>query len=104
MKWADCIQHVETYTAPCGRRPISRSGILRSFSEGYAYWQKLVLRNVVQYIYNCGKKGMPLAMLGIGYLSAFSQICTFIVISFGLESWISPIDISHPFFYNTLRK
>ena len=42
------------------------SGVLCSFSEGYAYWQKLVLRNVVQYVYNCGKNGMPLSMLGIG--------------------------------------
>ena len=42
------------------------SGVLRSFSEGYEYWQKLVLRNVVQYVYNCGKNGMPFAMLGLG--------------------------------------
>ena len=42
------------------------SGVLRSFSEGYEYWKKLVLRNVVQYVYNCGKNGMPLAMLGMG--------------------------------------
>lgn len=41
-------------------------GVLRSFSEGYAYWRTLVLRNAVQYIYNCGKNGMPFAMLGIG--------------------------------------
>lgn len=40
--------------------------VLRSFSEGYAYWQNLVLRNAVQYVYNCGKNGIPLAMLGIG--------------------------------------
>ena len=42
------------------------SGVLRSFSEGYEYWQTLVLRNVVQHVYNCGKNGTPLAMLGIG--------------------------------------
>lgn len=80
------------------------SGILRSFSEGYAYWQKLVLHNVVQCVYNCGKNGMLLAMLGMGYLSAFSQICTFTVFSFDLELWISLIDISRPFSYNILYK
>ena len=42
------------------------SGVLRSFSEGYEYWQTLVLRNVVQHVYNCGKNGTPLAMLGKG--------------------------------------
>lgn len=42
------------------------SGVLRSFSEGYEYWQTLVLRNVVQHVYNCGKNGTPLAMLGMG--------------------------------------
>ena len=41
-------------------------GVLRSFSAGYAYWQNLVLRNAVQYVYNCGKNAIPLAMLGIG--------------------------------------
>lgn len=41
-------------------------GVLRSFSEGYAYCQNLVLCNAVQYVYNCGKNGIPLAMLGIG--------------------------------------
>ena len=42
------------------------NGVLRSFSAGYAYWQNLVLRNAVQYVYNCGKNAIPLAMLGIG--------------------------------------
>lgn len=42
------------------------NGVLRSFSVGYAYWQNLVLRNAVQYVYNCGKNEIPLAMLGIG--------------------------------------
>lgn len=37
-----------------------------SLTDGYEYWQRLVLRNVVQYVYNCGKNGMPLAMLGMG--------------------------------------
>lgn len=42
------------------------TGVLRSFSEGYAHWQNPVLRNAVQYVYNCDKNGIPLAMLGIG--------------------------------------
>ena len=58
------------------------SGILRSISEGYKYWQNIVARSFLQHISNRGKAGVPICMLdvGEGELSAFSQICSFIVL------------------------
>lgn len=42
------------------------SGVLHSFSDGYKYWQDTVQRSFLQFIYHCGKIGVPFAMLGIG--------------------------------------
>ena len=42
------------------------SGILCSFSEGYKYWQNIIVRSFLQHIYDCGKAGVPICMLDMG--------------------------------------
>lgn len=42
------------------------SGVLRTFSDGYKYWQNAVQCSFVRYIYECGKTGIPIAALGVG--------------------------------------
>lgn len=46
--------------------PVLGSGILRTFLDGYRYWQNIVQCIFARYVCECGRAEIPIAVLGVG--------------------------------------